>query len=72
MQNSNESNNNSSRPGKLYVVGLGPGSYGDMSHRAETALQESNIIVGYNTYIKLIEKLIVGKEVVGTAMMQEI
>ena len=54
------------------MVGLGPGSYGDMSHRAETALQESNIIVGYNTYIKLIEKLIVGKEVVGTAMMQEI
>ncbi len=72
MQNSKESNNNSGCPGKLYVVGLGPGSYGDMSQRAQTAIQESSIIVGYNTYIKLIEELIVDKQVVGTAMMQEI
>lgn len=58
--------------GKLYVVGLGPGSYDDMSDRAKKAIARSSHVVGYNAYIKLIETIIQDKEVVGTAMMQEV
>lgn len=72
MQNSNTAHNHSNGTGKLYVIGLGPGSFGDMSNRAVEALKASPIVVGYNAYIKLIEKLIDGKEIIGTGMMQEI
>ncbi len=58
--------------GKLYVVGIGPGSHEDMTPRALNAIQNADTIVGYNTYIKLIASLIEGKKVIGTAMMQEV
>ena len=57
--------------GKLTVIGIGPGSLDDLTPRAETALSQAEVIVGYNTYIKLIEPLINGKEIIGTGMMQE-
>ena len=32
---------------KLYIVGIGPGNYENMTVRADRALQESQVIVGY-------------------------
>lgn len=58
--------------GDIAVVGIGPGGHEDMTPRALKAIQRADVVVGYTTYIALIEGLIVGKEVVGTAMMQEI
>ncbi|WP_085829190.1 precorrin-3B C(17)-methyltransferase [Clostridium massiliodielmoense] len=58
--------------GKLYVIGIGPGSLDEMSIRAKKAIEESEIIVGYTKYIKLIESLIEGKEVFSTGMRGEI
>ena len=58
--------------GKITVIGLGPGSLEDMTPRARRAIEEAQVIAGYNTYIRLIEGLLEGKEVIGTAMMQEI
>lgn len=58
--------------GKITVVGIGPGSLEDMTPRARKAIEASDTIAGYNTYIKLIEPLLIGKNVIGTAMMQEI
>jgi precorrin-3B C17-methyltransferase len=58
--------------GEVNVVGLGPGSMEDMTPRALSAIKNSDVVAGYNTYIKLIEELLKDKEVIGTAMMQEI
>jgi len=60
------------RKGKLYVVGVGPGSHDHMTYRAKDAIEESEVIVGYETYVGLIEDLISGKEVYRYAMTQEV
>jgi len=57
---------------KITVVGIGPGSLLDMTPRAQQALAEAQVVAGYHTYIKLITPLLAGKQVIGTAMMQEI
>ena len=58
--------------GKITVIGLGPGSLDDMTPKALKAIQQAEVVAGYNTYIKLIETLLEGKKVIGTGMMQEI
>jgi len=46
--------------GKLYVVGIGPGYEEHMTFRAKQCIEESDVIVGYETYIALIERLMPG------------
>jgi precorrin-3B C17-methyltransferase len=60
------------KKGKLYVVGVGPGSHDHMTYRAKQAIEESEVIVGYETYVGLVEDLIQGKEVYRYAMTQEV
>ena len=62
----------SSSRGKLYVVGVGPGSHDHMTYRAKQVIEESEVIVGYETYVGLVEDLIAGKEVYRYAMTQEV
>lgn len=62
----------SARKGKLYVVGVGPGNHDHMTYRAKSVIEESQIIVGYDTYVSLVEDLIEGKEVYRYAMTQEV
>jgi precorrin-3B C17-methyltransferase len=57
--------------GKLYIVGLGPGGEAHMTARALQALQEAEVVAGYKTYLKHIEKLIQGKEVIASGMTKE-
>jgi precorrin-3B C17-methyltransferase len=58
--------------GRLYVVGVGPGHHDHMTFRAKQVIEESEIIVGYDTYVSLVEDLIEGKEVYRYAMTQEV
>jgi precorrin-3B C17-methyltransferase len=58
--------------GKLYVVGLGPGHHDHMTFRAKQAIEESEVIIGYDTYVSLIEDIISGKEVYRYPMTQEV
>ena len=58
--------------GELTVVGIGPGSLNDMTPRAFNSIRNADVVVGYNAYITLIKSLIEDKEVIGTAMLQEI
>ncbi|MFZ0253914.1 MAG: SAM-dependent methyltransferase, partial [Nitrososphaeraceae archaeon] len=44
--------------GRLHVVGVGPGHHDHMTFRAKQVIKESEIIVGYETYVSLIEDLI--------------
>lgn len=59
------------KSGKLYVVGIGPGSYEDMTVRAIKALEESEVIVGYTVYIDLIKGYFPDKEMLATPMRRE-
>jgi precorrin-3B C17-methyltransferase len=58
--------------GKLYVVGLGPGHHDHMTFRAKQAIEESEVIIGYDTYVSLIENIIGGKDVYRYPMTQEV
>ena len=57
---------------KLYVIGIGPGGADQMTPRARAAIEASDIIAGYTTYIDLVRPLIEGKEILQTPMKQEI
>jgi len=56
----------------IYVVGIGPGSPETMTYEAMHAIEKSEVIVGYKTYINLIADIIKDKEVVSNGMKQEI
>ena len=56
----------------LYVVGIGPGGAADITERAKAALEASDVIVGYTTYVKLIGPFIGDKEVFSTGMTREV
>jgi len=58
--------------GKLYIVGVGPGHHDHMTFRAKKVIEESDTIVGYETYVNLVEDLIGGKDVYRYAMTQEV
>src|ERR671932_437355 len=72
MSSSTTSKNNNNNKGKLYVVGVGPGSHEHMTYRARQVIEESEVIIGYDTYVSLVEDLISGKEVYRYAMTQEV
>ncbi|MGL5711842.1 MAG: precorrin-3B C(17)-methyltransferase [Paraclostridium sp.] len=56
----------------IYVIGIGPGSREMMTMEAIDAMKDSEVIVGYKTYINLITEFIEDKEVVQNGMRQEI
>jgi precorrin-3B C17-methyltransferase len=58
--------------GKIYVVGTGPGFEEYLSLRAIEVLRACDVVVGYKTYINLIEKLVEGKEVFSSGMRREV
>lgn len=57
---------------KIYVVGLGPGDCDQMTFKAVRAIEESDVVVGYDYYIGLIKDMIKDKEVFSTPMRQEV
>ena len=56
----------------IYVIGIGPGSESMMTGEAIHAIKNSDTIVGYKTYIKLIDHLIEDQEVVSNGMRGEV
>ncbi|MCF6290898.1 MAG: precorrin-3B C(17)-methyltransferase [Desulfobacterales bacterium] len=59
-------------PGRLYVVGTGPGSLKHLTPAAREAIEGADCIIGYKTYLELIPGLLQGKEVVSSEMMKEV
>lgn len=58
--------------GKIYVVGIGPGSLEDMTPRARKAIEGSDIVIGYSTYLDLIKDYFPGKQFVSSGMTREV
>ena len=57
--------------GKLYVVGLGPGDYDNMTVRADRALRECDSIIGYHVYVDLVKGRYPDKKTLTTPMTKE-
>lgn len=57
---------------RLYVVGIGPGDYEQMTMKAAGALNRSRIVVGYTVYVDLVREHFPGKEYLTTPMTKEV
>ncbi len=57
--------------GKLYVVGIGPGSEGLLTLKAVDAIKSSDYVIGHTTYINRIRHLVRG-EVIESGMGREV
>lgn len=61
-----------SNRGKIFIVGIGPGSIEYITPYARNAIKKADVIVGYETYISLIAELIKDKDVFSTGMTHEV
>lgn len=57
---------------KIYVVGIGPGAYDQMTGKAIRALKESDVIIGYTVYVDLVKEYFSEKEFLTTPMKKEV
>lgn len=57
---------------KIFIVGIGPGGYEEMTVRAVQVLGACDMIIGYQVYIDLIKKYFPDKEFKSTPMKKEI
>lgn len=59
-------------PGKLYVVGLGPGAVEHITRKAEEALLSSEYVIGNGTYIDQIKNIIRNAKIIRSGMGGEV
>lgn len=57
---------------KLYVVGMGPGAYEQMTIKAVRVLESCDVIVGYTVYTELLQSYFPEKVYLTTPMKQEV
>jgi len=57
---------------KLYLVSIGPGDLDLIVPRAQSALQNSSVIIGHQLYLDLIAQIIKDKETISTPLGQEL
>ncbi|MEJ2058111.1 MAG: precorrin-3B C(17)-methyltransferase [Desulfofustis sp.] len=67
-----KNNSGGGAAGVLSVVGTGPGSLDYLIPAARKELEHADVVVGYKTYLSLIEPLIEDKIIIASAMMQEV
>ncbi|MDQ6961235.1 MAG: precorrin-3B C(17)-methyltransferase [Mariprofundaceae bacterium] len=58
--------------GKIFLVGFGPGAHEHMSLRALEAIEAADTVIGYSTYIKLVQHLLDDKEIIRKGMTEEV
>jgi precorrin-3B C17-methyltransferase len=72
-KNENERCNSSHSRGRISVVGIGPGALEHMTPKARQTIESAEVIIGYKTYVKLIQSIIKRDvEVVSGGMGQEV
>lgn len=57
---------------QVFVVGMGPGDAGQMTLACRDAIERSDVIVGYSTYIALIKPMFPEKRTLETGMTREV
>src|SRR5659263_747072 len=58
--------------GKLYIVGIGPGGIEHLTKKAESALLESEYVIGNGTYLDQIAVIIKDQKIIRSAMGDEV
>ncbi|MBF0482460.1 MAG: precorrin-3B C(17)-methyltransferase [Desulfovibrionaceae bacterium] len=72
-QDQNEGGHGGRGPGRLSVVGLGPGDASLLAPQAERVLSRAAVVAGYTGYIGYVpERLLAGKKVIATGMTGEV
>lgn len=71
-KNENGKHNDSHSRGKIFLVGIGPGSIDQLTIQARETICKSTVIVGYSLYVELITPLITNQKVIATGMTREI
>ena len=56
---------------KVYVIGMGPGAYEQMTVKAVRTLEKCDVIVGYTVYIELLKEYFPDKRYLTTSMRQD-
>lgn len=69
---SQSQNKTSAGKGRLYIIGIGPGSVPQMTIAARDVLMNSDYIVGNGTYLDQIAELIDKQEIIRSAMGKEV
>lgn len=57
---------------KIYVIGIGPGEYEQMTIKAVKAMEESDTIIGYTVYVDLVKEHFPDKKFMSTPMKKEV
>ena len=57
--------------GKVTVIGMGPGQIAQMTMEAYRAIEESDVIAGYQVYVDLVRDRFPNKKIITTAMRRE-
>ncbi|MEF9953179.1 MAG: precorrin-3B C(17)-methyltransferase [Clostridium sp.] len=57
---------------KIYVVGLGPGRFDEITDRAKSALSNSDVIIGYTVYTDLVKEYFKDAKILSTPMKREV
>lgn len=55
----------------MNIVGIGPGDRDSLTPRVYKAIQNCQVIVGYKAYLRLLNGLVAGKEIISSGMTQE-
>ncbi|MCL5039033.1 MAG: precorrin-3B C(17)-methyltransferase [Firmicutes bacterium] len=58
--------------GQIQVVGLGPGALLDMTRRAEDALRQADVVIGYRPYLERVRGILPGRRLLASGMRQEV
>ena len=56
---------------QIYIVGMGPGKYEQMTVEAVKKIEESDIVIGYTVYTDLIKNIWPDKNCISTPMTKE-
>jgi precorrin-3B C17-methyltransferase len=72
-KNNTKRSNRSGRIGRISVVGIGPGSLEHLTPKARAEIEAADVLVGYGTYVKLIQDIIkTSAEIVSGTMGKEV
>lgn len=59
------------RPGKIYLIGTGPGSIAQITPAAKVALQQADAIIGYQLYLDLIQPLLHHQQIIEASQITQ-
>ncbi|SET04039.1 precorrin-3 methyltransferase [Methanococcoides vulcani] len=72
MEGSQLQSQNENQNGKLFIIGIGPGSVEQLTVRARDVILNSDYIVGNGTYLDQMDSLLDKQEIVRSAMGKEV